>query len=166
MINVAHIIGFHGLKGEMKLKSTSDFIADRMQVGNKLWLAKDEEAQEVMISSVRVHNNTYLIKITGFDSLSEVEKYRGYSLQVHEDDLYELADDEYYHFELVANKVYDHQNQLLGTVASIYNNGANDVFIVMTENDKEVHIPFLDAFVENIDLENKIIKLYEVEGLF
>ncbi|MDR1781424.1 MAG: ribosome maturation factor RimM [Bacilli bacterium] len=166
MINVAYIVGFHGLKGEMKLKSTSDFIDERLNKGSKLFLVKDNYKKEVEINSVRVHKNNYLISLVGYNSLNEVEKFKGYSLKVNKDNLFDLSEDEYYHFELIGSNVFDYLNDNIGKVIKVYSNGANDVLVVKNNEDKEFHIPFINNFIEDIDTDKKEIKLYEVEGLF
>lgn len=165
LYNIGYVAGFHGLKGEMKIKSTTDFAQERFIVANTLFLSKDKDLKEVKIKSVRFHKGFYLIAFEGLDSLTKVEKYKGFTLSINEEMLYELEDDEYYYFELVGMSVYDYQNNFLGDVTSVMETGANEVLVVKN-NDKEILIPFVDSFFESFDEENKKIVLKEVEGLF
>jgi 16S rRNA processing protein RimM len=165
VINVGYVVGFHGLKGEIKIKSTSDFIDKRLSKGNKLLLVKDNDEQEVTIKSSRNHKNTYLVYLDGYNNLNEVEKFRGYSIKVNEDDLYPLEEDEYYHFELIGLKVYDYQNNLLGSISSILETGANDI-LVIKENNQEIMIPLIKSIVNEINISKGIITLFEIDGLF
>lgn len=165
LYNIGYVAGFHGLKGEMKIKSLTDFAQERFIVANTLYLNKDKDLLEVKIKTVRFHKGFYLLSFEGLDSLTKVEKYKGYSLSVNEEMLYELEDDEYYYFELIGMSVYDHQNNYLGKVSSVMETGANEVLVV-SDDEKEILIPFVDSFFESFDEENKKIVLNEVDGLF
>lgn len=163
-IKVGKIIGFHGLKGEVKVKSSTDFAKERFQVGNELFLSDQKNIIEVKIRSVRYHKNNYLIAFDGYPSLNDVEMFKGYDLIVKEEMLNELEEDEFYYFDLIGMKVYDHDNNLLGTVSSVMETGANEVLVI--KGDKEILIPFVDHFIKDIDLDNKTIHMEEVEGLY
>jgi 16S rRNA processing protein RimM len=165
LINVGYVSGFHGLKGELKIKSTSDFIDERLQVNNKLLLVKDNHEIEVTIKSYRKHKDVPMISLVGFNSLNEVELFKGYALKVRQADLYQLEDDEFYHFQLIGLNVVDHNDTNIGTIKRIWDIGANDVFII-DHNGKEILIPYTSNVVEKIDLENKIVKIFDIEGLF
>lgn len=165
LINVGYIIGFHGLKGEVKIKSTSDFIDKRLKMGNKLLLVKDNDSIEVSIKSSRLHKELYIVSFENYHSLNDVEKLKGYSLKVSKDNLFELEEDEYYHFELVGLDVITFDNVNLGKIKRIWDIGANDVFIIDNKG-KEILIPYTSNIVDKVDLANNCIKLFEVDGLF
>lgn len=165
LINVGYISGFHGLKGEVKIKSTTDFAADRFKVGNKLYLNKDDELIEVTIKSQREHKNINLVSFEGMESLNDVEKYKGYSLKVTKDMLFDLEEDEFYHFDLIGLDVLTNTGESLGKVSSIMETGANDIFVIKTK-EQEILIPFVTAIVDRVDLDKKTITLFDVEGLW
>lgn len=165
LINVGYISGFHGVKGEVKVKATTDFPEKRFAVGNKLLVTGGKETVELTISQHRVHKNINMLRFTEIDNLNEIEKYKGYALKIEAEDLLDLDDDEYYHFELIGLTVFDYQNNPLGEVIGVMHTAANDNLVVKSGK-KEVLIPFIKDVVNEVNLEEKSITLFEVEGLF
>ena len=164
-INIGYIVGFHGLKGEIKVKSTTDFTKERFVVGQKLYLAFDNQWEELIIKTCRYHHGLVLISFEGFDSLTKVEKFKGCALQITQAMLYELEEDEFYHFDLIGLEVVSCAGQNLGKVKSIMSAGAQDVLVV-DSSEKDILIPFVSAIVNQVDLKNKMITLFEIEGLW
>lgn len=165
LINVGYISGFHGVKGEVKIKATTDFPEERFAVGNKLLVTDEKETVELTISQHRVHKNINMLRFAEIDNLNEIEKYKGYALKIEADTLLDLDDDEYYHFELIGLSVFDYQGNLLGEVVSVMNTDANDNLVVKSGK-KEILIPFIKDVINEVNLEAKKITLFEVEGLF
>lgn len=165
LINVGYISGFHGVKGEVKVKATTDFPEERFAVGNKLLVTDGKETVELTISQHRVHKNINMLRFAEIDNLNDIEKYKGYALKIEAEDLLELDDDEYYHFELIGLTVFDYQHNSLGEVVSVMHTPANDNLVVK-HGKKEILIPFIKDVVNEVNLEKKEITLFEVEGLF
>lgn len=165
LINVGYIAGFHGVKGEVKVKSTTDFADRRFAVGNKLILTNDDETIELTISNHRVHKNMDMLRFEEITNLNDIEKYKGYALKVKAEDLFELAEDEYYNFELIGLDVFDYQGNKLGQVKSIMNTAANDTLVVKTDH-QDILIPFIKDVIDEVDFDNNKITLFEVEGLW
>ena len=86
----------------------------------------------------------------------------GKELWIEESSL-EKKSDEYFHRDLINTKVFDKDNKLLGIVSAIHNFGAGDLLEL---NGKfKYMIRFYDLEKEDIDLNNKIIRLsqnYEI----
>lgn len=165
MINVGHVAGFHGLKGEMKVKGTSDFSDERFKPKNKLILTNGKEQLEVTIKSHRVHKGYDLVAIEGYNNLNEIEKFRGYSFKITKDMLFELEEDEYYNFDLIGLEIIDFEGNSRGKVKTIMNLNANDMFVVDYEG-RDILIPFVSSIVDKVNLENKKITLFEIDGLW
>lgn len=165
LINVGYITGFHGVKGEVKVKATTDFASARFAVGNKLIVTNGQESRELIISNHRTHKNMDLLRFEGIDSLNEIERYKGYALKIKPDDLFALAEDEYYNFDLIGLDVFDYQGNKIGQVESVLNTPANDTLVVKADH-QEILIPFIKDVVNEVDLANHKITLFDVEGLF
>lgn len=65
------IVGTHALKGELKIRSFSDFNDQRFVVGHKLYL--NEIVDPFIIKTVRVHKGNYLISFEGLQDINLVE---------------------------------------------------------------------------------------------
>ncbi|MEG0569874.1 MAG: ribosome maturation factor RimM [Erysipelotrichales bacterium] len=163
--NVGIIVGFHGLKGEMKIKSTTDFEEERFGVGSQLILRQGKKESVVTIRSRRVHKNVNLIAFVGYDTLNDVEQFKGSELKIDESQLLDLEEDEFYNFELIGMEVYDFENNLLGTIKKVLDMNANDVFVI-NGKEKEIMVPFVSSIVNEVSIEDNKITLFEIEGLW
>ena len=97
-LKIGKIVGTHALKGELKIRSFSDFNDQRFVVGHKLYL--NEIVDPFIIKTVRVHKGNYLISFEGLQDINLVEKYIGYNVYGLKEDV-ELDDDEYFYDDLI-----------------------------------------------------------------
>ena len=169
-LKIGKIVGTHALKGELKIRSFSDFNDQRFVVGHKLYL--NEIVDPFIIKTVRVHKGNYLISFEGLQDINLVEKYIGYNVYGLKEDV-ELDDDDKLHKEVLTLMIYDdligcqiiNNDQEIGKVESVYFNGAHDVLTVQTAN-KKIAIPYVDAFIENEDIKNKKIFVHLIKGMY
>jgi 16S rRNA processing protein RimM len=89
LINVGYISGFHGVKGEVKVKATTDFPEERFAAGNKLLVTDGKEIVKLTIIQHRIHKNINMLRFAEIDNLNEIEKYKGYALKIEAEDLLE-----------------------------------------------------------------------------
>lgn len=160
-IKIGVIVNTHGLKGEVKVKSFSDFNDIRFCKGNYLMLAYHGELINLKINSSREHKGMLLLTFEGLNNIDQVEKYRDCELFIDKNDLHELDEDEVYYFDLMGCQVYLEDGSELGYVNDVLETGANAVLRV---NDK-ILIPYVKAFIKEADIKNKKIVIYKVDGL-
>lgn len=160
-LRIGKIIATHALKGELKIRSISDFNDERFKVGNKLILINDKEEVSLNIKKVRFHKGNFLVTFEGLENINLVEKYIGYDVYGYKDDV-ELDEDEYFYDDLIGCDVYSN-DKLLGTVNEISSNGPQDI-LVFKHNNKKVMIPYVDAYINKVDIENKRIDINLIEG--
>ena len=60
-IKIGKIVGTHGLKGEVKIRSSSDFGEGRFKNGNFIIVSYQGNELELEIVSSRVHKSNYLV---------------------------------------------------------------------------------------------------------
>ena len=101
-LKIGKIVGTHALKGELKIRSFSDFNDQRFVVGHKLYL--NEIVDPFIIKTVRVHKGNYLISFEGLQDINLVEKYIGYNVYGLKEDV-ELDDDEYFYDDLIGCQI-------------------------------------------------------------
>ncbi|WP_423363934.1 ribosome maturation factor RimM [Mycoplasma sp. P36-A1] len=164
-INIGYIAGFHGIKGEVKIKSTTDFKEERFKKGNILLLVGPRETVEMKIDSVREHKGMVLVKFTGIFNINDVEKYKGYEVKVNKENRMELAEDEFYFFDLVGLDVLNYNKENIGKVIRVMDTGASQILIIK-HNEDEVMIPFVKAIVTDVDMAKNEIYLSDIEGLY
>lgn len=165
-LKVGKIVNTHALKGEVKVISSSDFVEERFEVGSQLLITRGNQVvKEVEVESAREHKGAYLVKFVGIDSIDEAEKLKNLHIKVDEEYLSELDEGEFYFYEIIGCKVEDENSKVIGEIIDILQTGANDVWVVKNENNKEYLIPYIDDVVKNIDIENKLISIEVMEGL-
>lgn len=165
--NVGKIVNTHGVKGEVKVVSSTDFPEERYQKGNTLhlFLPEKKEPIEVIIASHRTHKNFDLLTFEGYNDINQVEAFKEGILKVEENQLQSLEEGEYYYHEIIGCKVVTGDGTELGTVKEILSPGANDVWVVKGEKGKEHLIPFIEDVVKEVDLEKGLILIEPMEGL-
>jgi len=167
---IGKIVSPQGLKGEMRILSYSDF-PERFENAGKRWIAPSEkhEPQEVILVSGREiagKKNLFVIRLEGVDNCDRAEALRNYVMLIDPSDRPYLAPNEYMIADLVGCNVY-HQptGQLLGEVISIVAAG-NDLLEVQNPKNNETQlIPFVEAIVPFVDINQKRIEVTPPVGL-
>ena len=164
--NVGKIVNTHGLQGEMRVLSVTDFAEERFKKGNRLALfdKKDQFVMDVEIASHRKVKNFDIIKFKGMYHINDIEKFRDFSLKVAEEDLSDLEDGEFYYHEIIGLEVYEN-DVLLGTIKEILQPGANDVWVVKRKGKRDLLLPYIPPVVLGIDIEQGRVDVEIPEGL-
>ena len=167
--NVGRIVNTHGVRGELRILSTTDFEEERFAVGSKLAAFKkdDKKPTWVTIASSRRHKNFILVTFEGMENINLVEPFKEGLLKITMDQLEEdeLDENEYYHFEIKDCEVFSEEGELIGVVTDILETGANDVWEVIASGGKKHYIPYIEDIVKEIDVEEKKIIIHVMEGL-
>lgn len=164
--NVGKIVNTHGIRGELRVISKTDFPDERYEKGNKLYIFQDgKEPVEVVVQSRRQHKNFDLLTFEGYHSINEVEPFKGAIIKVPESQLTDLDDGEYYFHEIIGCSVLDEEQQEIGVIKEILTPGANDVWVVQRKGKKDVLIPYIESVVKEINIEEKTIIITPMEGL-
>src|SRR5690625_3926620 len=141
MYDVGKIVNTHGVRGEVRVIRITDF-DERFTVGETLYLVMNEEQpRPLKIVGHRKHKQFDLVLFEDYTNINEVEPFKGGMLKVHEADLTELSENEYYHHEIVGCAVYTEKNEKLGTIKEILSPGANDVWVVEQLKGKDILLP-------------------------
>lgn len=166
-LNVGKIVNTHGVRGEVRVLSSTDFPEKRYAKGSELglFMPKSKEPMMLTIASHRQHKNFDLLTFEDHTNINEVEQYRNGTLKVSKEHLEELGEHEYYHYEIIDCTVVDMDEVVIGMVTEIIITGANDVWEVQAENGKKHYIPYIEDVVKEVDIANKKIKIDPLEGL-
>lgn len=165
--NVGKIVNTHGVRGEVRVISKTDFPEERYAPGNKLYLflPGEKEAIQLIVNSHRKHKNFDLLTFEGYTNINDVEKWKNSILKVKEEQLTDLSEGEYYFHEIIGCNIMTVDNENIGKVIEILTPGANDVWVVKSEAGKEFLIPYIDEIVMNISIADKQIVIKPMEGL-
>jgi len=128
LITVGHIVGPHGVRGELRVVPTTDF-PERFAPGSEVTVVQPTP-RTLTVESSRPHKSALLVKFSEVHGRSEAESLRNALLQVPVSEVIPLAEGEFYRFELLGLQVLSAEGTSLGTVVDIIETGANDVLVV------------------------------------
>ena len=164
--NVGKIVNTHGIRGEVRVISQTDFPEERYQVGNQLTLFRAKhEPLTLTITSHRKHKNFDLLTFEGYTNVNQVEAFRDGILKVSSEDLSELAEGEFYYHEIIGLSVIDEKGEVIGKVQEILSPGANDVWVVKRPGKKDLLLPYIPSVVLHVDLAANRVDVEIMEGL-
>lgn len=164
--NVGKIVNTHGIRGEVRVISRTDFAQERYKIGNVLYIFMENKPPiEVKVASHRVHKSFDLLAFEGYDNINLVEKFKGAMIKVPESQLQPLDEGEYYFHEIIGCTVVTEDGETIGEIKEILTPGANDVWVVKRKKGGDVLIPYIADVVKQVDVENKTITIHVMEGL-
>ncbi len=144
------IVGVHGIRGEVKVKSFTAVDKDIAAYGD----LTDKNSKQTFSIKVTGHSKDLLrIKIKGVEDRTKAETLIGTELYAPRDVLPELkAEDVFYETDLVGLKVLDEQKNEIAKVIGFYNFGAGDILEIKLKSGKAEMLPFNKGYVPEINL--------------
>ena len=161
---IGQIVNHFGIKGMVKVNPFTDDISQFEKLKSIL-LVKDGKLSEVEIEETKYSKNQVLLKLKGIDTVEEAEKYRGCYLKIARSNSKKLPKDTYFIADLLGLTVYTDENILLGKVEDIYNSGANDIYVIKSDDGKQILLPAMKEVIKQIDLEQEKIMVHLIKGL-
>ena len=147
MVRVGQVIGAFGLAGAVKVMPLTDF-DDRFAPGSQLLLGGASRRVEWS----RKRPPGFVVKLSDLDTRTVAETYRGSYLEVDDEDLRPLPVGRWYHHQLIGLSVATESGEELGTLTSVLDRPANDVWVV-GKDDVEHLVPATHDAVLDVDLE-------------
>ena len=163
LVRIGKIVNTHGNRGEVKVYPLTDF-PERYQSLEEVFLMTSSKPESLLIEKVRFHKGCIIVKLKGYNSISEAETLKGIEIAIPEKGVWPLGVDEYYHFQIIGLNVYTDEELYLGEVKEIFPTGSNDVYTVK-KGRKEYLIPAIKEVIKEVDLERKRITIHPMEGL-
>lgn len=156
LISVGVIIGAHGIRGEVKLKS---FTADPQAVASYGPLFSS--AGEIFeIAKLKPATTDFIASFKSVTDRNKAEALKGTELFIKRTQLPKPASDENYMHDLIGTTVYGANGEKLGTIAGFENFGAGDLMDVKIENRADtVLIPYTKNFIISASPEKVLVNL-------
>lgn len=152
------IVGVHGIKGEVKVKSFTEIDSNLDKYGP----LENEAGDRKFIIKVVGHSKELLrVKIKGVDDRNIAESLIGTGLYVNRDLLPELDEEEFYHTDLIGLKA-KLGSQEVGEVSGVYNFGAGDLVDIKLTSGKSEILPFTKEYVPEINIKDGYIIIDKV----
>lgn len=161
------ILKTKGLKGEVKVKSSTDFASIRYKKKNKVYLY-NEDTKDVKEVHVFSYASIQGFDYVSFDELRDINlvlPYINYQIVVKKDELPKLEKDTYYFYELIGCKVIDQNLNEIGEIIKIEEYSANKTLRIKLQNNQDLLLPFMKNFIKKVDIENKVVNVFLIEGM-
>ena len=162
-IEAGKIVTTHGIKGEVKLYPWCDDPEMFYDIDTIYLDAKG--AKPIKLMGLRFAKGMPLLKLEGVDSIDDAAKLRDQIVYIHRDDI-PMEEGEYLIQDLLGLKVVDADDgSEYGELTDVSPTGANDVYQVVTEEEKEILIPAIRQCILEVDVEEGRMKVHLLEGL-
>jgi 16S rRNA processing protein RimM len=167
-LNVGKIVNTHGIRGEVRVISRTDFPEERYKIGNTLFVEKSaNDLIPVKIETHRKHKQFDLLTFEKYQNINDVEPFKGLLLKVPKDQAVSLDEGEFFYHDIIGCSVFTVEGEELGKVKEILSPGANDVWVIKRKGfGADILIPYIPSVVKTVDIENKTINIEPLEGLF
>lgn len=164
-VSIGKILNFHGIKGEAKVgfsKGQETFL----KTLKKVYIKRDSDYIEVNIVGLRFHKDFALIQFAEISSINDLMPYKSCLIFVERKTIREnLEEDEFLVDELTGMAVFDKDDNKIGSIVGVSNNGANDMLSVKSQTKKISLVPFVKELVPEVDIKNRKIVVNNIEGL-
>lgn len=156
LLAVAHIVKPHGVRGELNAVVLAPPVIDagKLIVDRRLILRDPRgRTRPVRAVAVRGHQDRWLITLEGVEDMDAAEALRRHDLCLARAELPELPEGWYWEADLQRCRVIDARHGELGEVIELKADGYQPQLLVRPAAGGCVRIPWVRAFVKQVDLE-------------
>ena len=162
-LEAGEIVGTHGVRGEVRVRPECDS-AELFCTLRTVYF--DNTGTRSVRMKARVHKNIALAKLDGVNTMEEAAALRGTMLYLNRRDI-KLERGRYFICDLIGTQIVDCETgTVYGECTDVTHTGSNDVYHMKTPDGKEILIPAIPDVVREVDIENEIIRIFPMLGLF
>ena len=155
-IYIGKITSTHGIKGEIKIKSSFEYKDKAFRPGNKILINNTVYT----IKTYRRHKDFEMITLVGFDNINDVLFLMKNKVFIDKNELKlsdEVLDDELLLYKVICNNEE-------ATIKEIFLASPTNKIIRILLNDKEILVPYNKEFVK-VDKNSKMVYINLVDGM-
>lgn len=161
-LEAGQIVGTHGVRGEVRVQPWCDSPSQLASMKTLYW---DEAGTQPVKVRARAHKTIALVTLDGVTTVEQAQALRGKMLYAHRD-AFRLPKDRYFVRDLLGLRVIDAETDIVyGVVSDVSQTGANSVYHVETPNG-EVLIPAVPLIIKEVDIDDGLIRITPIGGLF
>jgi len=147
---VGQIVGVHGVRGLVKLKS---FTGDPAAIAGYNPLTDRTGTRSFVVELQSAMKDYWLARVQGVNDRTAAEALRGVDLHVDRDRLPPIEDeDEFYQADLIGLPVERPDGTAIGTVIALHDFGGGEMLEVMLPERRSIMVPFTKALVPVVDV--------------
>jgi 16S rRNA processing protein RimM len=158
----------HGVRGEVRVTLHNKDSEVLFRVDEVRLRLADGDEHEVSVDAVRPADQAVLMKLHSVDDRDRADEVRGARIFVRRSDFAPLAPGEFYACDVEGARVVvgsaEAGANTEGIVKELVNYPSVDVLVVDVDGAR-YEVPLVDAYVENVDAEARLVTLKTLEGL-
>jgi len=163
LVPLGILIKPHGLKGYVSCRLFNKE-SKALKKNTKVYFNKDLDSF-LIIESIAHNSNNRLIKFTGIDDRSIIEKYKNFIFYIDRNDLPELYGNENYFVDFIGCELFNQYKKRVGMVKDIIHIKNNDI-LVFDSHQGEKMLPFAKDLILFFDKDDKKLVMDIHEGIF
>lgn len=165
LISIGKVLNFHGIKGEVKAGYTKGK-ENQIKEIKTVVIEVDGADEFFSVESVRFHKQHALIKFKEVNSINDVEKIKGKDIKIQKSFAAQyLQNDEFLISDLIGLKVFNKDEELVGSIVDVGSNGVSEILEIKDANNKVHLVPFVKELVPYVDLSKNTVVINDIEGL-
>ncbi|MEO1028047.1 MAG: ribosome maturation factor RimM [Pseudomonadota bacterium] len=158
---LAVILGAHGVRGDVRIKSFTEIAEDCFAYGP---LQSADGRVSIDGKKMRATNKGLIVTPKNPLQREEWEALKGTELSVLRDAMPETEDDEFYIDDLVGMRVKDAESgEIIGSVKSVQDFGAGDILEITRKGKANLMVPLTEEDVPVINMAEKMIEICSLE---
>ena len=106
-----------------------------------------------------------VVKIKNISNPDEALKLKNKDIYIQKQSLEKLDEGTYYIFELIGLEVFDMDEKKLGILNDVQKCSANDVYEIITLDNKKIYLPAIKEVIKKVDIKNGKMYVEVMKGL-
>lgn len=152
----------HGYKGELNVHLDTDEPQAYKNL-ESVFIEQNGLLVPFFLKKAQLHKNNHLrIMLEDFD---EPESLIGRAIYLPLSTLPKLEGNKFYYHEVIGYKVLSIDNQSVGIIQSVRDTTSQDLFEILSDDEKEILIPVIDDWILKVDRKEKTITVDLPDGL-
>ena len=165
---VGQVVAAQGLKGEVRILPASDFPQRFTEPGTRWLRRRGQNDQKVQLLSGRQlpGKELFVVRFEGINDRTAAEGLVHQELLVPADDLPALEEGEFHLLDLQGLQVHlENEAEPIGVVVDLHHGGNDLLEIELKADGRRCLVPFVEAIVPQVDLEQGWLLLTPPKGL-
>lgn len=164
LLECGKIINTHGVKGNVKIESWCDSV-DAFCALPFIYVKKKSGYARYEIESASEHKKCALVKLRGVNDLDCAMLLKNKVVYA-EREYIPIDEGAVFIADMIGLDVFRSSNgERLGRLTDIFESVASDIYVITTDDGREVMVPGVDEFIDEIDIEHGI-RLSPIPGMF
>jgi len=140
-------------------------ISDRLDLLKIVYLDFWGKKKKFFVEDISRQKKSFYLKFKNFDNDRDTQVLVGREVFVKDKNELKLSDGRFFIKDLIGSEVF-RDGIIVGFVKDVFESPANDVLEIINAEGKEILLPFVLEYFENVDPERKILILKSGAGVY